>query len=95
MTQESQHAARLATPGALPGSAPGWDNTAAVSSYCTIANATSAERAVVLHFGVPEAHHDAAGELAVRAVHRIALSPVAAQRLQQLLERVIAEYQAR
>lgn len=91
MTQESQNASRSATPAA----SAGWDNSAATSSYCTIANATGAAGAVVLHFGVPEVAREATGDLGVRALHRIALSPEAAQRLQQLLERVISEYEAR
>lgn len=95
MTQESQNAARPATPAASGDAAAGWDNSAASSSYCTIANATSGEGGVLLHFGVPETRADAGGELGVRALHRIALSPAAAQQLQQLLDRVIADYGAR
>lgn len=45
---------------------------------------------MLLHFGVPEARDCACGEFGVRALHRIALSPTAAQQPLQLRGRVLA-----
>jgi hypothetical protein len=64
------------------------------SSYCNVCNANSTREEVVLNFG---ASHDwdrgQNGE--VRLTHRIILSPQAARRVADLLNRVVQDYEAR
>lgn len=83
-----------------PGSAPGearlrWDTSALKSSYCNVANATSTREEVILNFGVNENWDRPRAELEVQLLHRIILSPFAAKRLQELLTKLIGEYEAR
>jgi hypothetical protein len=84
---------------AKPG-APGearlrWDTTGLKSSYCNVANATSTREEVVLNFGVNENWDRQRTELEVQLLHRIILSPFAAKRLQELLTKLIREYESR
>lgn len=73
--------------------APAWEASAALSSYCTVATARGTDHAVELQFGAHEERER--GELGVQLLHRIALNPAAAQRLQQLIRQLLAEYQGR
>lgn len=88
MSQPSQDAT-------LQPDAPAWETAAATTSYCTVANARGTEREVELQFGVHEQRDRARGELGVRLLHRITLNPAAAQRLQQLVKQLLAEYPGR
>jgi hypothetical protein len=72
-----------------------WDTTGLKSSYCNVANATSTREEVVLNFGVNENWDRPRAELEVQLLHRIILSPFAAKRLQELLTKLIREYEAR
>jgi hypothetical protein len=72
-----------------------WDTSALKSSYCNVANATSTREEVVLNFGVNENWDRSRAELQVQLLHRIILSPFAAKRLQELLTKLIREYEAR
>ena len=72
-----------------------WDTSGLKSSYCNVANATSTREEVILNFGVNENWDRPRAELQVQLLHRIILSPFAAKRLQQLLTKLISEYEAR
>lgn len=78
-----------------PPSGVKWDTSELKSSYCNVANATSTREEVIINFGVnqnwdrPKAVHE------VQLLHRIILSPYAAKRLQELLNKLIREYESR
>src|SRR5262245_11530363 len=65
------------------------------SSYCNVCNATSTREEVVLVFG---SNHDwdlGAQAREVQLHHRIILSPFAAKRLNELLQKLVTEHEAR
>jgi hypothetical protein len=72
-----------------------WDTSGLKSSYCNVANATSTREEVVLNFGVNENWDRPRAALEVQLLHRIILSPFAAKRLQELLSKLIREYETR
>ena len=72
-----------------------WNSTDLKSTYCNVANATSTREEVVLNFGVNQNWDRSAGELEIQLQHRIILSPFAAKRLNDLLARLISEYESR
>ena len=78
-----------------PSSNVKWDTSDLKSSYCNVANATSTREEVIINFGVnqnwerPNAVHE------IHLSHRIILSPYAAKRLQELLNKLIREYESR
>lgn len=72
-----------------------WDTTQLKSSYCNVANATSTREEVVLNFGVNQNWDRPRAELEIQLLHRVILSPYAAKRLQQLLTKLITEYESR
>jgi hypothetical protein len=72
-----------------------WDTSGLKSSYCNVANATSTREEVILNFGVNENWDRPRAELEVQLLHRIILSPFAAKRLQELLTKLIREYETR
>ncbi len=72
-----------------------WDTTQLKSSYCNVANATSTREEVVLNFGVNQNWDRPRAELEIQLLHRVILSPFAAKRLQQLLAKLIGEYESR
>lgn len=72
-----------------------WDTSQIKSSYCNIANATSTREEVIINFGVNQNWERSRTELEVQLLHRIILSPYAAKRLQELLAKLIREYEAR
>lgn len=71
-----------------------WDLSAARSSYCTLASASAATRRVVLNFGIPRGRERSPRELEVERLHRVSLSPAAANQLRQLLAHLLAEHDA-
>jgi hypothetical protein len=72
-----------------------WNTAELKSSYCNVANATSTREEVVLNFGVNQNWDRAAPELEIQLQHRIILSPFAAKRLNDLLGRLLKEYETR
>jgi hypothetical protein len=81
---------RDAQPGAVK-----WDTSQLKSSYCNVANATSTREEVIINFGVNQNWERPKSELEVQLLHRIILSPYAAKRLQELLNKLIREYETR
>jgi hypothetical protein len=65
------------------------------SSYCNFVNATSTREEVVLNFGVNQNWDRMASEVEIELAHRIILSPFAAKRLTDLLQKLMAEYEGR
>ena len=72
-----------------------WDTTGLKSTYCNFVNATSTREEVVLNFGVNQNWDRMAGEVEIELGHRIILSPFAAKRLTDLLQKLMAEYENR
>jgi len=65
------------------------------SSYCNMVNVTTTREEVVMNFGVNESWDRGAAEYDVRLEHRIVMSPFAAKRLAELLNKLMAEYESR
>jgi PKD repeat protein len=66
------------------------------SSYCNVCNASSTREEVVLSLGV---NHNwefgGAGDIAVKLMHRVILSPFAAKRLSEMLGGLMKDYEKR
>ena len=65
------------------------------SSYCNVCNATSTREEVVLNFGLNETWDQGNANVDVNLLHRIILSPHAAQRLLDLLAKLMNEHDTR
>jgi hypothetical protein len=72
-----------------------WSTTHLKSTYANFCNATSTREEVVLNFGVNQNWERTPADMEIDLEHRIVLSPFAAKRLNQLLSKLIAEYEAR
>lgn len=72
-----------------------WNTAALHSSYANFCNANSTREEVVLNFGVNKAWDRTREAAEIELNHRIVLSPFAAKRLSQLMQKLIAEYEAR
>jgi hypothetical protein len=72
-----------------------WNTCHLKSSYANFCNATSTREEVVLNFGVNQNWERTPGDLEIDLEHRIVLSPFAAKRLNQLLSRLMSEYENR
>ena len=84
-----------AKPAEQAGTRVRWNSANLKSSYANFCNATSTREEVVLNFGVNNTWERTPAELEVELQHRIVLSPFAAKRLNQLLSKLIAEYETR
>lgn len=72
------------------------DTSELKSSYCNVCNANSTREEVVLSLGVNhnwELERD--GDIEVKLMHRIILSPYAAKRLTSMLTNLMRDYEAR
>src|SRR6266545_7082544 len=73
-----------------------WDTTNLRSSYSNFCNANSTREEVVLNFGVNKTWERGPQDaLDIELNHRIVLSPFAAKRLTELLNKLIQEYESR
>ena len=72
-----------------------WKSDAIKSSYANFCNATSTREEVVLNFGVNNNWERTPQDMEIELEHRIVLSPFAAKRLNQLLSKLITEYETR
>jgi hypothetical protein len=72
-----------------------WVTQGLKSSYANFCNATSTREEVVLNFGVNQNWDRVADEVEIELDHRIILSPFAAKRLTDLLQKLMAEYENR
>jgi hypothetical protein len=71
------------------------DTSQLKSSYCNVSNVTSTREEVVINFGINQNWDLGQKEMDVELLHRIILSPHAAKRLQQMLTKLITEYETR
>jgi Protein of unknown function (DUF3467) len=65
------------------------------SSYCNVCNATSTREEVILNFGINQTWEQTQKDFEIQLHHRIILSPFAAKRLQELLNKLITEHESR
>jgi hypothetical protein len=65
------------------------------SSYANFCNANSTKEEVVLNFGINNTWDRPGGEAEIDLRHRIVLSPFAAKRLSDLLQKLVTEYESR
>jgi hypothetical protein len=65
------------------------------SSYCNVANVTSTREEVVLNFGINQNWDLAQKAMDVELLHRVILSPFAAKRLNNMLTKLLQEYESR
>ena len=72
-----------------------WNTDKLKSTYSNFCNATSTREEVVLNFGVNQNWERTPAEMEIELEHRIVLSPFAAKRLNQLLSRLMTEYETR
>jgi hypothetical protein len=72
-----------------------WNTDRLKSSYANFCNATSTREEVVLNFGVNQNWERTPQDMAIDLEHRIVLSPFAAKRLNQLLSKLVTEYETR
>ena len=72
-----------------------WKTDSLKSSYANFCNATSTREEVVLNFGVNHNWERTPQDMEIELDHRIVLSPFAAKRLNQLLLKLITEYETR
>ncbi len=72
-----------------------WNTQDLKSSYANFANANSSRDEVVLNFGVNDSWDRGLQELEIHLKHRIVMSPFAAKRLNELLGKLIGEYEER
>ena len=72
-----------------------WNVESLKSSYVNFVNANSTKEEVVLNFGMNTSWDRASTEMEIELEHRIVMSPYAAQRLADLLAKLMTEYKSR
>jgi hypothetical protein len=72
-----------------------WDNSRLVASTCNLASARSTPEGIVLSFGAARERERSAHEIELELLHRVTIDATAAARLQQLLTKLVVDYQAR
>jgi len=90
-TSSSQPAAQ-ASP---QGTRVSWNTNNLKSSYANVCTMTSTREEVVLNFGINQAWERSQNEMQVELTDRIILSPFAAQRLLDMLGKLMKEYEGR
>ena len=80
-----------------PRNQPKVNTSSLKSSYCNVCNAVSTREEVVLSFGVNQNWElsQTQNELEIELQHRIILSPFAAKRLQEVLSKLVKDYETR
>ena len=72
-----------------------WNTSNLKSSYANVCTMTSTREEVVLNFGINQAWERSQNEMQVELSDRIILSPFAAQRLLDMLSKLMTEYEGR
>lgn len=72
-----------------------WNVESLKSSYVNFVNANSTKEEVVLNFGMNTSWDRPSTEMEIELAHRIVMSPHAAQRLADLLAKLMTEYKSR
>ena len=91
------------TPAQQPGTPPEnpamprvkWHVDQLKSSYVNFANANSTQEEVVINFGMNNNWDRMANEVDIELTHRVVMSPFAAKRLAELLNKLVAQYESR
>ncbi len=65
------------------------------SSYVNFVNANSTQEEVVLNFGMNNSWDRAAREIEIELAHRVVMSPFAAKRMADMLNKLVAQYEGR
>ncbi|MBS0122654.1 DUF3467 domain-containing protein [Thetidibacter halocola] len=79
----------------VPPSQVQFDTAQLKSSYCNVCNGTSTREEVVINFGVNDSWDMGTEKLKVHLHHRIVMSPHAARRLRDMMNRLIDEHETR
>ena len=72
-----------------------WDTSQLETHLCTLAAASTMDDKIVLNFGSKLAQGGQRKDVAVKLLQRIALRPLTAKRLLEMLEKLITERDAR
>ena len=72
-----------------------WNTSQLKSSYINFANANSTQEEVVLNFGMNNNWDRMASEVEIELMHRIVMSPFAAKRLAELMNKLVTQYESR
>jgi hypothetical protein len=72
-----------------------WDRTAARSNLCAVATAVNADDRIVLNFGTRTGEDRSGAAQGVSLTRRIAVQPMTAKHLHDMLSRLIAEAAAK
>lgn len=95
----SPRATTAPSPAPADGQAAGqrvkWGSGQLKSSYVNFANANSTQEEVVLNFGMNNNWDRAAQEVEIELLHRVVMSPFAAKRLAELMNKLVAQYEER
>jgi len=65
------------------------------SSYCNVCNGSSTREEVVINFGVNDSWDMSSETIKVNLQHRIVMSPHAAKRVRDMMNRLIEEHESR
>jgi hypothetical protein len=72
-----------------------WNVEHLKSSYVNFANANSTREEVVMNFGLNTSWDRGQSEVEIELAHRLVMSPFAAKRLAELLNKLMTEYEGR
>lgn len=72
-----------------------WDTSKVQSAYANVCSVTSTREEVVLNFGINQAWERGQKDLEIQLTNRIILSPYAAKRMANGLNRLLTEYESR
>ena len=72
-----------------------WDTSKVQSAYANVCSVTSTREEVVLNFGINQAWERGQPDLEIVLTNRIILSPYAAKRMANGLNRLLTEYENR
>ncbi|ROT99432.1 DUF3467 domain-containing protein [Histidinibacterium lentulum] len=81
--------------GTVPPGRVRFDTSQLKSSYCNVCNGSSTREEVVINFGVNQNWDMGGDKLEVELHHRIVMSPFAAKRLRDMINRLIDEHESR
>lgn len=95
MATKSSEAAQEREAPAQAGTRVRWDTSNLKSVYANVCAVNSTREEVVLNFGINKAWERASNEMEIELTSRIILSPFAAQRMLDLLGKLMKEYEAR
>ena len=71
-----------------------WETSGMRSHVCNVANTTSGPDEIILSFGAARSSGSPGNELAVQLIQRIALRPITAKHLLDMLSKLLADAEA-